>query len=114
MENIYEEEIVKEACRRLEKAKGIKIEILDVSATTDMNDEDLISIVMNFKTGDYTQRLSCRKGIFHDTSRAITLPNILKRKLVKPELQKTLNERSFIILCFAAWFYEIGKYFNYF
>lgn len=112
MENIYEEEIVKEACRRLEKAKGIKIELLDISATTDMNDEDLI--VMNLKMGDHTPRLSCHKGVFHDTSRAITLPNILKRKLVKPELQKTLNERSFIILCFAAWFYEIGKYFNYF
>jgi len=30
MKNIYEEEIVREACRRLEKAKGVKIELLDI------------------------------------------------------------------------------------
>ena len=108
MKNAYEEEIVKEACQRLEKVKGIKIEALDVRDA----DNGYSRIVMEFKMGEYNQILSCEKEVFHDASSAAELPFV--SLLVKPELLQTLDERTFITLCFAAWFYKIGKKHRYF
>ena len=106
MENTYEEAIVKAACEKLRKTKGIKIEVLSVTIDTDLR------VIMTFKMGEHNQTMSCVKDIFHNVSKAMVLP--LVNQLVKPELLNRLHERSFIILCFAAWFYKVGKHYNYF
>lgn len=117
MENTYEEEIVREACKRLERTKGIQIEVIGVfnkGVNRTTTKERVPIILMSFKMGEdkHNQIMSCEQDTFHNVLKASELPFV--SQLVKRDLLKKLDERSFIVLCFAAWIYKLGKAYKYF
>ena len=109
-------DIVTEACKWLYKNKGLKIELQDgyyiwqgpmgrvPKFMFSLNFSDKKTLEMSFEEADLLDTKEAIKFPFiSDDWKNTTLP-IEKWK----ELEATLPEKVFIILCFAAWFWNVS------